>query len=242
MIAPVVLGAPHVSCDHSVEHVSRERCYGYGAHWSPERSARLTGGFGMSMSSFAPAGRSFGGGVSQSRNGGYAPVRFDGTKLGVASLHTTSVEARFHGQVWDGFYLGGSIGFGWGRVKSQTVQTESLHLEDDPSVDLLHLRVGVLVGYRIPLHWFSIRIESLVGTDVLALDQYGVARTGQRTGVTSFDVTALVEPRLALDVWASPWTTLSFYAGKNALRAHDHTLGFTISGHLRPFDGEFRHW
>jgi hypothetical protein len=50
---------------------------------------------------------------------------------------------------------------------------------------------------------------------------------------------AVVEPRMALDAWLTPDTTLTAWAGTNVLRPGDLSMGIALAAHLRAFDGSF---
>jgi hypothetical protein len=102
----------------------------------------------------------------------------------------------------------------------------------DAGVNFFQARVGPTVGVRVPLGRLSLRVEGLTALQVLLVS------TGDR-GKSSGGAMLAIEPRVAVDWWFTPDSTLTAWAGANVLRNGDYSFGLSIGGHLRAFDGAF---
>lgn len=90
-----------------------------------------------------------------------------------------------------------------------------------------------VAGARIPLGRLSLRAEIVAGL-------HGAELSSQAMDTSASTVAPLVEPRLAADLWLSPWWALEAMAGANALDRSEHVFGVGLALHLQAFDGRFR--
>ena len=132
-------------------------------------------------------------------------------------LQSYGVDVRFGGY----FARYGYIALDWGVALGRPA----------PALTLFHARVGPAVGVRVPLGRVSLRVEGLTALQLLLLSREGKDGGG--------GAMIAIEPRVALDFWLAPDTTLTTWAGTNLLRSGDSSFGLALAAHVRAFDGAF---
>jgi hypothetical protein len=95
---------------------------------------------------------------------------------------------------------------------------------------------GLLPGVAFPLgdSGVSARFEALLGGRLLAFS--GHVNDGTDRGFNASSATWVAQPRVALDVWTSPFVTIGAFAGTNLVQRGDHVFGLSIAAHMAPFD------
>ncbi len=142
------------------------------------------------------------------------------------------VSARFAGPVYAGILF---------RVGGGRLVTRSASAIDVPGVRpegvLVSADVGLLMGATV-VHWQGARIRAEVGAGgrLLAL---GVASTTCKPDVSCNAVgyRGLLEPRLVLDTWITPWWSVGASLGLDAVGPAGALVGLSLAFHVRAFDG-----
>ncbi len=221
------------NCVEQSDVVGDRLCGRYGNGWSAERTVPLTAAFGFFTTHVEPRGRTWRAAVEKSSEG----VGVSGAAMGMRSMQTFGFDFRFVGNLSQHAYLGLDTALGFGAIESAVAPTGGWEFRDKKTLDYLHVRESLVLGGRVPLGRLSLRVEALVGFDVASA---GVEmRKGQgewqRGSVTS--IMLLLEPRVAVDLWTSPWSTVSVWAGTNFLHPNDRATGLSFAIHGRSFDG-----
>lgn len=235
-----VTAAPSASaksnqCIEQSDVVGDRLCGRYGSLWSVERSVPLTVAMGLWSSHVEPRGRQW---YASSDKGGEG-VGVSGAAMGMRSIQTVGFDFRFVGNLSPHVYLGMDTAMAFAAVDSAVAPTGGFTFRDKRTLDFVHVRHGLVLGARIPMGRLSFRVETLVGFDVVSasLDLRKNDGTWMRGSVASLGL--LVEPRVAADLWTSPWATTSVWAGTNFLHPNDRSMGVMFAFHGRPFDGRF---
>jgi len=98
--------------------------------------------------------------------------------------------------------------------------------------------LGASAGLRLPLGPVSLRGEMLVGANWVSLSQYASNATNKLTS-TATAITALIEPRAAIDLWVTPFATVSLFGAMPSFEPSAVDAGIMLSGHFRAFDGRY---
>jgi hypothetical protein len=95
---------------------------------------------------------------------------------------------------------------------------------------------GLLPGVAVPLGESGVtaKLETLLGGRLLAISGY--RNDGSERSFTATSTSWVVQPRVALDVWTSPFVTVGAFAGSNLVRQGDHVFGLSVAAHVSPFD------
>ena len=226
----------HNSCIERSDVVGDRICSRYGDQWSSERSIPLVLGMGAWSGHVVPAGHSWYASLGKEH-----PLRvgLDGRSLGITKVDDVGFDFRLHGFAAKHFYTGIDWALGFGHVKSTVAPTEGFEFRDKSGVNWVHVRLAAVVGGRVPLGPFSARLEGLVGMQIVSLSLAGRKQGGDWIDGSATSIGFLLEPRLALDLWTTPWSTLSTWAGMNVFYPADRTMGLSIAIHGRAFDGRF---
>jgi len=221
------------TCVEQSDVVGDRVCGRYGLGWSAERTVPLTAAFGFFSTYVEPRGRSW----SASTEKGAEGVGVSGAAMGMRSMQTFGFDFRFVGNLSQHAYLGLDTALAFAAIGSAVAPTGGWEFRDKKTLDFVHVRESLVLGGRVPLGRLSLRVETLVGFDIASA---GVEmRKGQgewqRGSVTSFMF--LLEPRVAVDVWMTPWSTVSVWAGTNFLHPSDRATGISFAIHGRSFDG-----
>jgi hypothetical protein len=142
------------------------------------------------------------------------------------------VSARFAGPVYAGilFRVGG------GRLVARSaspIDVPGVRLEGG----LVNADVGLLIGATVA-HWQGARIRAEVGAGGRLLAM-GVASTTCKPDVSCnvLGYRGLLEPRLVLDTWITPWWSLGASLGLDAVGPAGALVGLSLAFHVRGFDG-----
>jgi hypothetical protein len=181
---------------------------------------------GWTSDSFDPAGHSF-----AEKRLGYANQigQFQGDRLGPMHGNGFYVDARMHVTPW--FYAGVDLRAAYGDAPAATFAFAGGQMASWDGAWLMTM-AGV-AGARLPLGRISLRGELVAGI-------HGATLTSHAMDTSADTVAPLVEPRVAVDLWMSPWWVLEATAGANALDRSEHVFGLGLSFHGQAFDGRYR--
>jgi hypothetical protein len=142
----------------------------------------------------------------------------------------TMLELGIGGFVSRHLYLGGRFGFGGG-----TVQTPDA-VRSVRATSTFDLESGAFFGAALPLGDWQLRSDVTFGWRATVMSL--ISEQGdciERATATNHSL--LVEPRLALERWISPWTTVGAFVATDATRmGADIRFGLSITAHTRSFD------
>jgi hypothetical protein len=230
-------------CTETSAVVGERQCSAYGDDWSVERRLPFVYRFGFRYAEFSTSGRTFSDQPPKRKPAGYQAYDFAGDQLGASRLATGGFDGGLTLHVWGQLYLGFDMGFTWGATDTGTIKTQTstpLTLRDREGIDTYVIHAGVPVGYRLPLGRVSLRPEVIFG-GVFANVSHALEGGTSQTSA-SVASRALVEPRVAVDVWLTQHFTLSAYGGINAVDPRSRAFGLMLSWHARAFDGDFALW
>lgn len=223
----VLLAAPslaHADDDCHGTDANTESC---SALW-PSRDGRVPAVVtsGWISDSFDPAGHTF-----DEKRTGFANVtgQFSGDRIAPMHGNGFYVDVRMHATPW--LYGGLDLRAAWGDAPAATFAFAGGQMATWDSAWLVTM-AGV-AGARIPLGRISLRGEVVAGL-------HGASLGNSSTSMTASTVAPLVEPRVAADLWLSPWWALEATAGANALDRSERMFGVGLALHLQAFDGRFR--
>lgn len=179
---------------------------------------------GWVTDSFDPAGHTF-----DEKRVGTANLtgQFSGDRIAPMRGNGFYVDVRVHATPW--LYAGVDLRAAWGDAPSATFAFAGGEMASWNSAWLMTM-AGV-AGVRVPLGRVSLRGEVVGGIHGASLSN------GTMSAST---VAPLVEPRIAADLWLSPWWALEATAGANALDRSEQVFGLGLALHLQAFDGRFR--
>jgi hypothetical protein len=135
-------------------------------------------------------------------------------------------------------YLGPSLGLGWGKHNGGSFVSDALTIEPRDSINVSVTTFGGVAGLRLPLGPVSVRAEMLAGGDWISIDQYA-SNAANRLTSTASAVAPLLEPRAAIDLWVTPFATVSLFGAMPSFDPRATDVGLVLSGHLRAFDGKY---
>jgi hypothetical protein len=152
----------------------------------------------------------------------------------LGSIDTVTLDARIETFLASRLYAGIDLGAGLGGTHSRLLRPSP---PTTTQGSVLELVVGGLVGVKSPrLGPLEARAELLLGAyllDVYLREQYQCGRDGCASLLKTLGV---IEPRLALDAWVTPWITLGTWAGVDVVRYRDWSFGTSVTFHSRAFD------
>lgn len=229
--------ATTTTCDAQTEVVSEQRCMRYGQLWSTERSFRLALGTGFFSGGFDAGDRNYSVRAQSDKDG--TGTRYSGERLGIGMVRTYGLDFDIHGFVSEHAYIGLDMAFGLGRAAPRyAIAADGWRYAPSSGVDLMQARVGGTFGFRIPARYLSLRVEALVGLEIVSISHDATRNGGTSSErASSVAATFLLEPRLAADIWTAPWATMSLWAGKDVFHLRDTSMGIMFSLHGRSFDG-----
>jgi hypothetical protein len=206
---------------------------GWLASWSsqlPPIVATLT----LRSISYSPSAHdSFDGNVESSS----LAYKFGGNAFG-SPLRTFGAEMGLFWYPTPFTYVGPALGFGEGKYSGGSFVANALTIEPRDSLNVTTTAVGGVVGLRLPLGPISLRGELFAGADFLSIDQYAQNGSTLLTA-TSSATSFLLEPRAAVDLWATPFVTVSLFGAMPSFDARAMDGGIVLAGHLRAFDGRY---
>lgn len=226
----------HSSCVEQSDVTGDKVCGRYGDRWSTERTFPLVISAGFWSGHVVPAGHSWNANLGKDN-----PKKFgvSGNALGMRAIDDVGFDFRMHGFATKSFYIGLDWAFAFGAVKPNLEPRTDYELRDKGGLNWIHARLATVLGGRVPLGPFSARLEALVGVQIASLTLEGRRPGGEWVKGSVTAVGLLLEPRLAVDVWTSPWSTISVWGGGNVLFPADRTMGLSFALHGRAFDGHY---
>jgi hypothetical protein len=136
------------------------------------------------------------------------------------------------------FYVGAGLAYGAGHSSAAPFSANGLTLTPGAGLNVSDTVVSGVVGGRLPLGPVSIRLDLLAGASLMSVDQYATSGPNQLTATGS--ATGLyLEPRVHLDVWATPFFSVGAFAGMPNLDTTGTNVGVTLSVHTVAYDGRF---
>ncbi len=210
--------------------VGETQCRSFGTSWATERSIPFFGGIGVWSSSISSS----------------FAAKFSGTTIAADSAQLSPGPLRAHGgelrvgiQLSPYAYLGFGYGLALGANSSRTIESDGYRVALRDGINFIHGRFAPFVGVRAPLGRVSLRAELAPAVQVQLVLFKATAAGGPEKPGSAGSIGVILEPRLAVDYWLTPDTTLSLWSGANAMRPGDLTFGLSLMGHLRAFDGAY---
>jgi hypothetical protein len=207
-----------------------ERCARYGAEWSIERSFPIASSFSFVRDEISLA-QTFRG---DTRGSSQPQFRFDGAEAGLPRVTTYGVAMGIEGFFSPFVYLGGEFAWAFGSTPRRTVATDLGDLDLGSTV--LSGRVAVGPGLRLPLGPIAMRFEVLVGLQAVGLSLAHPEAEG-RTMDEPEGVWFLAMPRIHLEAWTSPTSTIGIFFGQDTLFQEARQVGISFRFHGRPYTG-----
>ena len=223
------------SCTEVSDIVGYHKCTQFGGEWANERRPPLTLGIGVHTLFFSPVGQSF---SAKATKHGPEIYSFEGDKLGDRPLVASGLAWQITGFLFPNLYLGVESTWAFGKNGGYSLSANGYQVSPGGYLDTFAFTGGILVGGRLPLGKLSLRPEMLIGGRVIALSQ-DATKDGETKRASASAGAWALEPRLVLDVWGSPWFSLSAFAGTDVLDPHSHSFGLMFLGHGRAYDGAF---
>ncbi len=230
-------GAPWVgpaSCKDPVVPVG-SFCRRYGDDWSSEWPDFVVSLSARSLS-YLP---SRGGSVDGSGGTAQAPIAYSypGSAMGKRPLRAYGGELGMFWYPVPYFYLGTAFAAGAGSYDGPSIQTGGARIDPAGTPNLTMLALGGVLGLRVPAGPISVRGDVLGGGQWVWLSQRAYPATGNEEAVRASAAAWLLEPRLSVDVWLTPFASLSAFVGVPNLDQSAVNFGLGVSGHVRAFDG-----
>jgi hypothetical protein len=220
-------------CKPSPDAVVGDECAPYAKDWSSELwpvSASLS----ARTFTYVPGrGATFDGNVESSP----LAYHFAGSALNVAALRAYGGETTLLWLPSRFFYLGAVGGYAGGNYASPPIKVDGLSITPATPLNMSQTQVGVLAGVRLPLGWVAVRAGAMIGASWISLDQYAAPSTGSSLTSTASAVELVVEPRLDVDVFVTPFFSIGAFATMPLLVPQATNAGLTFTAHLRAFDG-----
>lgn len=162
---------------------------------------------------------------------------FPGSVLG-SSIRSYGGETGLGWFVVPYFYVGANLAYGMARSSAAPFVANGLTLTPGAGLNVEDTLVTGVVGARLPLGPISVRLDLLAGASLMSLDQYATSGTNQLTATGS--ATGLyLEPRIHVDVWATPFFSVGAFAGMPNLDPTGTNVGITLLVHTVAYDGRF---
>lgn len=232
-------------CVEVSDTVGRKKCSEFGSGWAIEKQLPITFRFGFRYNEFSTGDRTFREAFrSRSRPKNYVGYRIPGSALGVPRLQTGGVDGGVAFFIVDQLYIGLEGGITFGAMDSRTISLPSkqLVLVNDTGADVNMAHYGAPLGYRIPLGRASIRAEMFFGGVDVTISHRAVNERGETLYRAETGGRALIEPRVAADIWFTQHISFGAYAGLNLLDTRGRALGLSLTWHHRAFDGDMSLW
>ncbi len=134
--------------------------------------------------------------------------------------------------VTDKLHLGLHTGFALGAGDGASSQVGELTLR---SKSVVQLSTAGVIGLSIPLGSWQVRSDTLIGlrsTNVSIESQQGSCIQQ----VMAWNNQLMLEPRVGIDKWISPWLSAGIMVGSDLMQADDLTIAIGITGHTTPRD------
>jgi hypothetical protein len=217
--------------DVEYEHCRRHR----GDH-AVKQEVGLTFETSISYAWLDPKGRNISGSFGKGQPGDY---HYSGSIIG-HDLSALPLTLRF-GYAFTSWIYGGAeleVGAGSDELPGTTASGYRISPSSEGGINAVMAGAGGYAGLRLPLSYFTVRGETLFGGRMVGVNQDARSlASGQLRTAGSTLGAAIIEPRLLLDFWLERTTTVSIYAGFNALHPSDGIGGLMIGLHGRRYDG-----
>jgi hypothetical protein len=191
---------------------------------------------GVRSMSYAPSSHDrFDGNVASSSTG----YQFQGDALGDTPLRAYGLEIGADYALTPLFYTGLATAWGEGSWSAQPFQAGGVIVSPRATVNSHMWLTGVRAGVRLPLGPVSLRAELLGGAQWMDLQQYATTSTGGQMSADATTVAWLVEPRVAADLWVTPYVVVSAFAAMPGIDTQAANGGILLAWHWRSFDGRY---
>jgi hypothetical protein len=222
-------------CAETSDVVGYEVCTRYGDDWSADRMFPVSFSLDLWDGAFDPNGRQFAATPCKDCSGPSFKWSGTGTRLLETKGAGLRADAFLFGPVYAGLRIW-AVGFGTNAVGA--VAADGTTLQGNGNMATWSWVPEMNFGVRVPLGRLSLRLEAVLGAQIMWLDQSSTSGTQYSSGAVS----TVIEPRAIVDVWATPNLTMSVYAGVNFLDSNERDMGVLFGWHLRSFDGAFALW
>ncbi|MGA2447954.1 MAG: hypothetical protein ABTD50_04675 [Polyangiaceae bacterium] len=226
-VQPVCTSVPHELADEH-EVVGHNWTFPFGDGWGPRVA------FFVEVQALAQS-------VDLSQ-GTYASTQADSHKFALPGgtfgrAASYALDMRTSIRLAGPVYVGLLFRMGAGRLATGAPsQSDATGVRPDSS--FLDLAVGGLAGLMLG-HFEGVRLRAEVGAGVRALDVLIDSMTcNAQASCEAIQGRGLVEPRLVLDAWLTPWWSVGASVGLEALQPSDGFVGLSLAFHVRNFDGE----
>jgi len=190
---------------------------------------------GVRSLSYVPSSHDRFDGSVQSSSLGYD---FTGDQLGSSPLRAYGAEIGADYGLTPLVYVGAAAAWGEGSWSAQPFDAGSTTVSPRATVNSHMWLTGLRAGVRLPLGPVSLRAEVLGGAQWIDLQQFATSGGMQMTADAS-TVAWLVEPRVAADLWVTPYTVLSVFASMPDGSSSAADAGLMVAWHWRSFDGRY---
>jgi hypothetical protein len=207
------------------------RCRTFGT-WDSSRMPRLNVSLELSSRFFPVQGWS----VSGVRGKVSAPMDsgvFDGSHV-VATPIGMRIGGYLTGPLYTGLHLGIDPAFRYG---GDSRPPDAIRLT---STTGLYAEVALALEVAIPVRNVTLRGELLSDGRLMSFGATDPKTTTEQTSSAYLSASAatwMLQPRVAADLWVSPWSTVGIFAGTDVLHKSEYILGLSFGFHLRAFEG-----
>jgi hypothetical protein len=207
--------------------LGRRTCSRFGT-WDVSHLPRFHLAIGSTFHRISLAGSRFDGTTTHDRRYDYS---LDGNQLGVAM--GGSFDLRATGMVGRHLYTGGEVSIGAiGLANPPDLGKAPLALAPRAG---LYVASAAVLGTVLRAGDTDLRAEVAAGGRVLGLT-VDSRLGGCEAQSTAWSGQALVEPRVIVDRWLSPWLTAGVMVGSNLAVPSDLSIGVSLTGHARAYD------
>ncbi len=212
--------------------VGRSPCAWYGREWALPEGPRMQLSLGLDMRRLGSPGIAIddddGSGVAASQT---APSVSQVNGGGIADA--AAFDLRITGEVTRALYIGTDTSIGTLHVEQPTPR--DVRIEEGG----LFFSTGGVAGLVLHLGPFVARGEMFGGVRVVELPLTLVTSSVEQRSRAS-EVGAMLEPRVAAELWLAPWITLGVHAGSDLLRENDLLLGVYLGLYGHGYDASRR--
>jgi hypothetical protein len=190
---------------------------------------------GLRSLSYEPSSRDRFDGMVQTSPTGY---QFTGDALGDSAVRAYGAELGLDWAFTSFVYAGAAAAWGEGAWSAAPFTAGGLTIDPRATVNAHMWLTGLRAGIRLPLGPLSVRGEVLGGAEWVSLQQYASVGPSSMTA-TATTVAWLIEPRVAVDLWTTPFTALSVFGTMPGFDSRAVNGGVAFAVHLRSFDGRY---
>jgi len=241
-LAPMMFGGGEAkarSCTERSDVVGEQACSRYGGGWSLEGRLPIVFRFGARYGELTTGGLTFREAFKESnRPNGYRGYRYPGAALGVPRLRAFGTDGGLLLALSPRLYAGLEAGIAVDSATTASFTTGEHALSDARGLDIQLWHLAAPIGYRLPLGRVALRGEIAFGGVLAIVGHDVVGPPGSPPGSSALATRALVEPRLAADVWLTQHLALGAYAGANVFDSSAPAFGLSLAWHNLAFGGE----